>query len=584
MKKTVLVVFGNDLPRKKKEWWKSHTSVIAPEALRASIELKGLEHFSIESLIESGNVQEAEKMVRRLSLLTTRKGERISQIGTISGYSLWWIHYDELYYRFCLPFTQYKNLLTHLKKFDLVNVYKSPVPKLFEYYLTANKVEYNSLKNSSHTLLPFGLVVQVIISVISFFILLILRPKLMVWTSDLFDPPRDHDFRMRFIYEELYRRKSRFVEFMRSSESWRNVLSHALQRKRPVIYSHAIAAVIKTTVALFYKKDKKMIQSLRKDNAHGILEEDFLFLLSTHYLQNVTGDRISIRILQKLLRSISVQSAIVPTGVSRTFYELLACKLSSIPMVGILHGVSSKDYNVYDFMPEFDGEKSLSLNYYGVWSEWWKRYYLQHGKVYTAEQLIVSGPMRPLQLDMPPIFTPRGKDSKIKVLFIAEQLGIATEAVEHLLALLSSEEVSVYIKFRSYRDGFETWLKSQRPDVFSKIDPEKILRGSMNDAVAQCDVVVGSHSTAVLESLLQYKPPIFYYDSKWGDYFDLNSFDSPYVFIARSPNEFLKLVVCSRDIPQETLQILRERFFGDPYKNGSKWVVDTAEGFLLTYK
>ena len=98
----------------------------------------------------------------------------------------------------------------------------------------------------------------------------------------------------------------------------------------------------------------------------------------------------------------------------------------------------------------------------------------------------------------------------------------------------------------------------------------------MHEAVAKCDVVIGCRSNGVIEALLQLKPFVFFQTNKWGDYFELKSFDSPYKFFAENPEELQDLIGRSKDIPDGVLKELQNRFFGDPYQNGSKWVVEEA--------
>ena len=96
----------------------------------------------------------------------------------------------------------------------------------------------------------------------------------------------------------------------------------------------------------------------------------------------------------------------------------------------------------------------------------------------------------------------------------------------------------------------------------------------MQEAVNECDVVVGSHSTAVLEALLQFKTPIFFNTNKWGDCFSFKEYGNNHPFFAESPDELSEKIKGAQSVSMGTLKDLLERYFGDPYQNGSKWVVD----------
>jgi len=521
-------------------------------------------------------VQEASELVRKLSLLKTSDGHRVSKLVNYKGYELWWIHYDDLMYKFCLPYTEYHILLKYIKDFSYIYLYNPPSPSLFRYYLEAHSCNHQILNASSKKLPPLGIVIQIILSLPFILWLGIRRIRLMIWTSDLFDPPHDYDFRMRFIYEELRKKKIKSVEFIRSMESSRTVISHALKRKRPVVYSFAISRFTYYLANLFdnrYKNKQRNLKLHLDDNPMN----RFWFNIATSYVSGMSGDIWSIKIIKFILRFIGIKVAIIPAAHSRNFHEVLACKLSKIPTVGILHGVPSKDYPVYDFMPEFDGEKALSVDKYGLWSEWWKEYYFKNSRAYRADQLFISGPMRPLQ-HTDSHSAPTGQLTK--VLFASEQLASPKEILPYLDKLMEAKDITLYFKFRPYRDGFEEWLKVNRPDILRKMDKSKVLRGSMVEAIAQCDAVVGSHTGGALEALLQLKPMIFFLTKRWGDYFELKSFKLGRSFIAESPQELLVLIRKSKDIPKETLMELQLHFFGDPYMNGSKWVVGEVEKLL----
>ena len=572
---SALVIFTKGLPKKNTKWWLQFETVIAPKQLEVAIWQYGLSFVDIDSLIDPGNVQEASELTRKLSLLATSDGRRVSKIVEYKDFELWWIHYDDFMYKFCLPYTQYARLLDYLKSFSKTYIYKPPFPNLFQYFLDAHKCK-NEIENEFTRRLPLGIIIQIFLSIPFLFWLKIRKPKLMLWTSDLFDGLRDHDFRMRFIYEELQKKKINFAEFVRSMESSTIVIQHAFKRKRPVIYSFAIVKLAHYLADIFGKKSGREPYSLYPFSNTDSMQI-FWFTVATSYLNNYKNDIWAVVALKTILKFIGIKASIIPAANSRNFHEVLACKLSDISIVGILHGVPSKTYPVYDFMPEFDGKKTLSVDKYGLWSEWWRKYYLKNSKAYRPEQLFISGPMRPLQHTSIPAI-PVGHH--IKVLFASEQLAAPMEILPYLVALMEAKDISLYFKFRPYRDGFEEWLKINRPDILKKMDVSKIMRGTMVEAIAQCDVVVGSHTGGVLEALLQLRPLIFFRTPKWGDYFELESLNLDHSFIAENSKELLELVRKCKNIPQRTLQKLQYRFFGDPHMNGSRWVVEQVEKFL----
>lgn len=575
----VFITFSNTIPGKPQRWWQQFDVVIAPSEVEKKAREYSVEFKNINELILPGNVQEAWSFLNGIVGLENSKKEPLPESIIYKGYQLWWIHYDMIYYKFCLPYTKYRKLFEYLKQFSEIYLYKVDNAKLFEYFAKAENISCVNLKRSRMHFIPPGVLLTTLMSLISFVWLVFSRPKVMLWTSDRFDPPRKHDFRYTFIYEELQKKKISFVEFIRSQGSSFTVIKHAFQRKRPVVYSAGIISLLYSVAKIYPdKRTSQLIDTSVKQAKNS--EEKFKMLIGTHYLHNTRGTIWSIEIMRKMLRLIGIKAAIIPAATSRNMHEFLACKLNGIPTVGIMHGAISKYYFMSDFMTGFRGSNPLSVDKYGVWSERWKEYYMRESDVYSEEQLYVSGPMRPAEKKnaSPTRYFQEGGE-KIKVLFVAEQLADPLEVMPFLRRLFEEKNLDVYLKFRSYEDGFEKWLERNEKELYNSVEKEKIFRGTMQEAIEKCDVVVGSHSTAVLESFLFLKPPIFFETKKWGDFFDIatSGIENIYVY---TPQELVGSIKKSVHISEEEIKELQNKFFGDPYKNGGKWVVEQVEAFI----
>lgn len=580
---SVLVIFTEKIPRKAQEWWRQFDVVVAPRRLESMVQGYRLVFVDIENLTEPGSIYEASSFLEELSYLKLADGSRLAKSFTYEGYELWWTHYSDLFFYFCLPYTQYKKLLEYLKVFQGVYFYRPPYRSLFSCYLRAYGCEINILSKpgiKSPSFLPFGVILQIFITFLCLPILMIQKRRVMLFTGDKFEKDKDYDFRMKFIYEELREKDIPFVEFIRSLESWRTILEHAWKRRRAVIYPEAVAFVGRFASIL----SGGHALARQKFGAHTFVSEknpEVLFKLSvaTQYLLGVYDDIWAVRIMKWILRVIGVKVAIVTAAMERNFHAVLGCKLNAIPTVGILHGAHSRHYNVYDFMLGFDGEKMLSVDKYGLWSEWWQSHFREYSRAYKPEQLYISGPMRPLlKSDGVKTFSeaPRGP---VRVLFVSEEMAVPREVLPYLHELLKQKNIELTIKFRPYRDGFEQWLLEHEPGIL-KQNNLTIIKGSMQDAIRNADVTVGCQSTGVLESLLQLKVPIYFRTRKWGDYYNLKEYDKKHSFFAENPEELIEKIQNVRSVPINTLKDLRERYFGDPYQNGSKWVVEQAEKIL----
>lgn len=583
-RESVLVLFSENLPRRSKPWWRKFEVVIAPSGLKSQIEEKRINFICLEELVEPGSIYEASALLEELPCLKLANGSRITKSALYQGYELWWMHYNNFFHYFCLPYTQYKKLLKYLNDFQDVYLYRPDFRGLFSCYLEAYKSRIHIVKKftfKSPSSFPFGVFIQIILTTLSLPVLMIKKKPVMVFTGDKFEKLKDFDFRMSFIYGELRKRNLPFVEFIRSLEPWQKVLQHAFTRWRPVIYPESI-----TFVGRFISLISGGRGRARREFGPQLFvneknpETKFRLLIATQYLLGFYDDVWAIRITKLILSLIGVKVSFIAAAVERNFHAVLGCKLNKIPTVGILHGVASRYYNGYEFLPGFDGEKGLSVDKYGVWSEWWRQHFLAHGRAYKVEQIEVSGPMRPTSWVANASSDLEGKSGKIiRVLFISEEVAVPREILPYLHELLKQQDLGLTIKFRPYRDGFEDWLLKNEPGIL-KSERLKIVKSSMQEAIKSCDVTVGSYSTAVLEAFIQLKTPIFFRTKKWGDYYDIRDYDEKHSFFAEDVQELIAKIKSVHSVSPNTLKDLRERYFGDPSRNGSKWVVDRMEEYL----
>lgn len=557
-KKSALVVFGKGQTFSRSDYG----IVVGPEGSQADVD--------ISTLIGSGSVYVASKLLEELPLLLFNNGNRISKQFTYKGYEAWWIHYNSLFHNACMPFSKYEKLLEYLSSFETVTFVDEPHTILFRDYLEAHGCTV-VFKNTSSFRIPFGILTQIVITLASVIVLTIFNRPLLVFIGDKFEKNKDYDFRMKFVYAELRKNNTKFVEFIRSLESWKVVVQHAIIRKRPVIYSEAVNLVSKwiETLTGGTSAMESKIQALLPNISDPKIR--FKTKMATWYLSHLSADIWAIRIMDVIVRMIGIKSGLFTAALERNFHTVLGCKLNNVPTVGILHGVASRYATPYDFMNGYTGEKRMSLDKYGVWSDWWKQYYIENSDTYSESQLVVAGPMRPQEFKN----TERHIDSKTRVLIIGEQTAEPKEVMPYIDHVLGMSGVEITIKFRDFRDGFERWLSLNRKDILS--NPKlKIIRGSMQDAVSEADVVIGCHSTGVLEALLQLRVPIFMRTDRWGDYYNMSQTNERKQLIADNPADLEQKILHAKNISADLLTDLREQYFGDPRQNGSVWAVQTV--------
>lgn len=581
-KNSILVVFTDRLESGRLEGFET---IVGPAALRAPVESLGKKFVDIVDLIDPGSIYDASALLEELPKVVLPDGRLVSKAFTYMGYEMWWIHYNSFFHHFCIPFFQYKRLLEFVSNFDGVTFFKPPYKTLFSLYVQSRnrKVNIVGTPRWRSAFVTLGVLIQVVVTAVSLPFLMAYQRSLLVFIGDKFEKGKDYDFRMSFVYQELRKRKIPFVEFVRSLESWKTLVAHIFVRKRPVIYSEAIAFLgrfLSFATGDRWAAQNRFGVSLADSEADP--EKRFRLLVATHYLRTMYDDVWATRLMSLVVKLIGIRVGLFTAALERNFHTVLGCKLNCLPTIGILHGVSSRHYNPYDFMNGFAGEKRLSLDEYGVWSEWWKSYYENESDTYGPQELRVSGPMRPLVLR--PETAQKAQTSKVpRVLLIAEQTASPLEVMPYVRALMNKPGIEFTIKLRPFRDGFEEWLLKHAPDVLTS-KKVHIVRGAMQEAIANADVVVGCHSTGVLEALQQGKVPIFMHTRKWGDYYNMGSMPERQFFLAMNPNELIEKIDEARTISPKLLSILCEQYFGDPQKNGSVWLVNRADELLKSRK
>src|SRR3989344_1848851 len=194
MKTSALVIFKEDIPERGKGWWRQFSVIIGHKKFEATAKEHDLVFNNIDELVEPGSIYEASTFLEELSRLNLPDGSRLSRSFTYKGYELWWINYNSLFLYFCLPYTQYRKLLEHLTKFQRVSLYQLPYKGLFSCYLRAYGCEFDILRApglKTPSFLPFGVFLQIMITLLSLPVLIIKKRHVMVFTGDKFEKSQD---------------------------------------------------------------------------------------------------------------------------------------------------------------------------------------------------------------------------------------------------------------------------------------------------------------------------------------------------------------------------------------------------------
>jgi hypothetical protein len=237
-------------------------------------------------------------------------------------------------------------------------------------------------------------------------------------------------------------------------------------------------------------------------------------------------------------------------------------------------------YLGHEFMPEYAGPP-IGTDFFGVWSDWWKEYFLKNAKIYPKGGIEVSGSLKKMafknsfeqssslstqsyQLDI-------GQTKIINVYIVSENHLPVSELLPYLNQLVKMESTRIAFKIRPFgTDIF--WNALTKHGIYDKTK-FTCTNAPTPDCFLNADVVIGTHSTAILEALWLNKPILVLNTKKWGDYFDLqNSRVGKKVWV-NDPSELIEKI---RNLEQnQTSDALKElwiNYFSQ--QSGSDWIIE----------
>jgi hypothetical protein len=380
-----------------------------------------------------------------------------------------------------------------------------------------------------------------------------------IWTGDFYDGRTGGDFRLGNFYRHLDDLGAAHVDLIRTHTGgvWK-AMRNAWRRRRPAIYCDSLACFL------------AFRPSLGAFNLSGIKDAAArrVFFL---YRNEIADIQASAGLLRRLLPLLNVRALVAWEFSSRQAAAILAAKERAIPVIGFMHAAGMQPYMAHEFIPAAAGD--IGPDVYGVWSRWWQEYYLRNAGIYG--QFAVSGPMRPPTATRKPV-RPLPLSGPLKVLWISEPLLNPEEAAPWLRHLCAQHHVSIK-KRPSVTDRFYQGLMRAFPE-FGGLG---VVEGDIFEAARNADIVLGSHSTAVIDASLVGTPFLLVRTHKWGDYFELSGFESPYALYVPDVDALeTSLAHLRASGPGDVLSAIRERFYGDEEKDGSLWAAQRTAASL----
>ena len=536
----------------------NQTCIIASKSEKLNFDNGKEKVLYIEDYVQFSSVSDARKLTDKIFSYNT---DFIAEYDH-KGYKVIWSWYSDVF-QFCIKYLEIKALID---KIERLNIHKIIIGKIDPQYkkvlnvyffnknVTSSPLESELSQNLKQILFNLVMLSFTIVSILFF----TLRPgrNIGTYTGDFVYKNTKSDFRLNHLYERYQENNIQYVEFIRVSKV-KDFFINIFKRRRFVIYYTAVIFF----VDLFTKKTQYSKQP-----------KDFYQSVLYGYHRANTVLKKSILVLEKLFKLLKVDKFVLISFSSRSAHLAIAAKSLGIKTIGIMHGLSQKEYAVQEFMQSYQESKKLGCDVYGAWSGHYLEYFRKYSKISTKDSFQFSGLLRQVKNMNQVAPFKRVSEDKIKVLLISEPLVSVMEIIPYLKYLLKDDSIEVGVKVRPMvEDMYYENMKLEFPEI---LDLE-IYDGKIEDVADSFDVFIGSNSSAIIEASLFGKISILLNTVKFGDYFDMDELIPSGLLLVKDPELLCKEINSRVEKENElkTIEKIRYRFFGDN-KDGAQWIID----------
>jgi len=536
----------------------SQTCIISSKSEKLKFDNSKEKVLCIEDYVEISSVAEARKLTDRIF---SHNADFIAG-SDYKGYKVTWSWYSDVF-QFCIKYLEIERLtqaidaldVQHLKIGNISPQYRKVLEVCyFNKKVVSSALEGGPLLSMKQVLFNTATLLFSMASILYF----ILRPgrNVATYTGDFVYKNTKSDFRLNHLYEKYKENNIHFIEFIRDT-TIKNFFINTFKRKRFAIHYMSIIFF----VDLLMKKTKYNKQP--KDLYQSVLFE--------YYRANIVLTKSTL-IIEQILKVLRVDKFVLISFSSRSAPLAIAAKSLGVKTIGIMHGLSQKEYAVQEFVQSYQESKKIGCDIYGVWSEHYLEYFRKYSKISTKNSFQLSGLLRPAKsINQSNTFERVSKD-RIKVLLISEPLVSVLEIIPYIKCLLESDDIEVAIKIRPMIE--DVYYESMKLE-FPEIKDLKVYDGKIEDIVDSFDIFIGSNSTAIIEASLFGKISILLNTIKFGDYFDMDELIPSRQLLIRGPDLLCKEIQfrIENESNLKTIDKTKYRFFGDN-KDGAQWIVD----------
>ena len=184
-------------------------------------------------------------------------------------------------------------------------------------------------------------------------------------TEDYIFKDTKSDFRLNHLYDKYKENNIQYIEFVRNTSS-KDFFINIYKRKRFAIYY--------TSIIYF-------VNLLTKKTTYEIEPIDFhQSILYNYHYSNIVLLR-SIPLIKCFLKVVKINKFVLITFSSRSAHLAIASKSLNIPTIGIMHGLSQKEYVVQEFIESYNENKKIGCDIYGVWSNHYLKYFKKYSRL-----------------------------------------------------------------------------------------------------------------------------------------------------------------------------------------------------------
>ena len=375
--------------------------------------------------------------------------------------------------------------------------------KEFSQYKTSDTYKKTKKENDSFFVTLNVTAMNIFIVFISFLALVklyVLRPKLLLFCSDILKHGTRFNPRIYTIYLALQKEQIPFFEIVHTVGG-KKVISNFIKLRRLVFYSESINALF----GWCKKREEEMRDNLLLEkvslDAFSESEKKFVYELLERTFENIRITRFKIKILRRILSQSSISTFVTIDDIRHTNEIIAACR--SVGVHSCIYQHSNFDYLIG--LEQLPPDRYVFPDTFLVWNDYWYKRIPELSPVFFAnkDRLKIGGRAY--------AFTPgeckeenRGEkteDSSVSV-FIPYEVNLSTSHIRpYMEAMVQDSRINIFLLLR---DDVDSETQIRKYFVPTDLDNPRvtIVRSTEKaETFKKVDIVLGVYSGFLDESV-----------------------------------------------------------------------------------